>query len=1040
MSEQESTTHNSFASTISEKNNWGRYDKNVLRVTVERVENDSIFVHEPDNGQNIQVCFGEANRYLTREGKGSWDYLAKIVTTGSTLNLVRTRWKDGICMPELIIYEPDYLINITTIAACFDENLKESPFVGLINKIKADEPSIATHLGNLAGKLLDDIVHQNTTSYTESFDAFFHDNALSISCCKGMREIGKEDRLKEDGEKQKRNIEELINNELPKLINSYDRSKIVLEPSFFSEILGIQGRLDFLYEGKDETIIVEQKSGKGAFVRSDTPGFDKDCPTPVLKHVIQLLLYRALFQYEFQKYTHELKDTFLLYSKYGKGLVPIHNSSSLLIRAIRMRNLLTWNELQYANGAFRYLDVIKPSTLRAEGVNDRFWTTYKEGEFNRILTPVQQATPLERAYYYRFQQFIAAEQVFSSLGNRQQEDAGFSSVWIDTLEAKKAAGNIYDNLRILNFSETKGAIRAITLVFDEKISVDMSNFRRGDIVFLYPYNKDGRPDACAQMVHRGSLVDITPDTITLQLRNRQANKTVFNVTADTRWAIEHDSTSASSNSLHRSMHSFLSTEKRRRDILLFQQEPTTNNDVALVGDYGEMNDLVLNAKRADDMFLVIGPPGTGKTSFGMLNILQEELKDPQSQILLLSYTNRAVDEICSKLTESHIDFMRIGSALSCDKAYHEYLADRRLQGLSHSMAVRERLSEVRVFCGTTVAMTSNSLLFNVKRFTLAIVDEASQILEPHLIGLLSALSGGVPAIKKFILIGDHKQLPAVVQQSVEESSVSEPILHEIGLYNCRLSLFERLLNHFKKEDNTYDPRFVYMLRKQGRMHKDIAEFPNIAFYGGMLDIVGSPILPHQDEVLPARSNTGNEILDILRTKAIAFINTPSSLQTPSDKVNKEEAELIANVVLEIYKEEAVHFSADKTIGIIVPYRNQIATIRKAICDEADRQGLSTDALLLLQSICIDTVERYQGSQRDYILYGFTVHYDYQLDFLTSTNFMENDTEIDRKLNVAMTRAKRRLLMFGNAPLLSHCSVYLKLINYLREKGAYFERL
>lgn len=133
------------------------------------------------------------------------------------------------------------------------------------------------------------------------------------------------------------------------------------------------------------------------------------------------------------------------------------------------------------------------------------------------------------------------------------------------------------------------------------------------------------------------------------------------------------------------------------------------------------------------------------------------------------------------------------------------------------------ISGMRVFCATTAALNANIHLFKIKHFDLAVIDESSQILEPHLIGLLSAQSGGRDAISRFVLIGDHKQLPAVVQQTPEESNVDDDELRSIGLTDCRLSLFERLLSNFKT-DHGYDPRYVYMLTRQGRMHRDIAEF------------------------------------------------------------------------------------------------------------------------------------------------------------------------------------------------------------------------
>ena len=124
-------------------------------------------------------------------------------------------------------------------------------------------------------------------------------------------------------------------------------------------------------------------------------------------------------------------------------------------------------------------------------------------------------------------------------------------------------------------------------------------------------------------------------------------------------------------------------------------------------------------------------------------------------------------------------------------------------------------------------MTSKPFIFSLKHFKLAIIDESSQILEPNLIGLLSA-------VDKFILIGDYKQLPAVVQQSEQDSGIPTindsqkggvidmSILQDICLTNCRNSLFERLIHW---EDHEERSEFIGILRRQGRMHPEIAEFP-----------------------------------------------------------------------------------------------------------------------------------------------------------------------------------------------------------------------
>ncbi|MDE5869632.1 MAG: hypothetical protein K2H18_05315, partial [Muribaculaceae bacterium] len=89
---------------------------------------------------------------------------------------------------------------------------------------------------------------------------------------------------------------------------------------------------------------------------------------------------------------------------------------------------------------------------------------------------------------------------------------------------------------------------------------------------------------------------------------------------------------------------------------------------------------------------------------------------------------------------------------------------------------------------------------------------------------------------------------------------------------------------------------------------------------------------------------------------------------------------------------------------------------------------------LLNGITIDTIERYQGSQRKFIIYGFTVSRSYQLGFLSDQTFKEGDDLIDRKLNVAMTRAEEHLLLVGNAPLLRSNAIFSRLLDYLEERN------
>ena len=1005
------------------KRRWSKFDINILRCIVASWDDDYIYATEEQNLNNLKICYNEQNHYLTHNGKGDWSYLKQILKTDAQLNLVRIRMEEDICMPELIIFEPDYLIDITTIASCF-ETYAESPFVNMVNKLKPQANTVHIHLGNLAGRFLDDTVHNRTISFGESVMEFFKTNTISLTSCDDMNDQPTVTRFYQDARSQKANIQKLIGNDLPHAVDEYDPKAVVLEPTFFSEVLGIQGRLDFLHEKDGNTTIIEQKSGKGAFIPFSSPEYNPNKPEPQEKHLVQLSLYRALFNYEFKKHSEQLRHFMLLYSKYSDGLVSIANLPELTLRAIRMRNLLTWCEMTYTDKGLDLLYKLTPDMLNRKGVTGRLWEEWTRPELERLLSPIHEASALERAYYFRFMKFVEKEHLLSKIGNKTKDDSGFAAIWLDTLEDKRAAGNIYEDLAIDSFGMNDGMVESLRLKFAFEQSADTSNFRKGDIVILYPYKEGCVPNACAQMVNRASIKDITTDAIEVVLRNSQTDRQVFDVPQGTCWAIEHDMFESSARALYSGLHSFLSASKERRDLLLGQRQPDIDEHIHIRGEYGRFNTLVERAKQSRDMFLVIGPPGTGKTSFGLLNILKEELLDPHSNVILLSYTNRAVDEICSKLVESGIDFLRIGSELTCDDAYHDHLLGNRVSQCRTARDVKEIISNTRVFCATTAALNANIHLFKIKHFDLAIIDESSQILEPHLIGLLSAKSGGRNAISRFVLIGDHKQLPAVVQQTEEESRVDEPELLAIGLTNCRLSLFERLLAGLKTS-NGYDPRYVYMLTRQGRMHQTIAEFPNYAFYGNRLEVV-----PLDHQTLPCRpADSGNGITQLLSMRRVAFVNAEKPRTSAAVKTNQVEAEMIAATVVEIYRLTKESFDDSQTVGVIVPYRNQIATVRSAI----DQKGIP-----LLHNITIDTVERYQGSQRDYIIYGFTIQQYNQLNFLTNNVFEEDGMVIDRKLNVAMTRARLHLLMVGNTDILIENFTFYKLLRYLMDNDSYFD--
>ena len=984
----------------------------VLRCTVDTLEPGRIGATEKGSGRRISVAYqGEY-----------WGYLEKIAAKGSRLNIVAAAYDKGKAayVPGLVIYEPDYLVNVTTVASCF-ETYAESPYVHLVNKLKQPANTEHIHLGNLAGKFLDDAVHRHTSSFTDSFNAFFRDNALAMVACDAMHDSDALRAFYKNAKTQKGNIERTVAEELPAAIPGYDPKDARLEPAFFCEALGLQGRMDFLWEGPGQRVVIEQKSGKGAFPRAQQ---DPDTPMPQEKHLVQLALYRAVFDYGIDWEDSHGTKSLLYYSKYRHGLVDAPIPAELLLRSIRMRNLIAWCEMGYAGGGADILTRLTPEMLNRKNLRGRLWESYVRPGLEEVLRPVREAPKEERAYCLRFMQFVEKEQLLSKTGGNATGRPGFSSLWNDTIEEKEAAGNILHGLAPDLTSVGRGAVEEVGLLFKGGRECGPSNFRPGDIVVAYPYKDGTVPDVRRQMAIRATIKELADDRVTLQLRSKQPDGTVFRTPGGISWAVEHDLFDSSSAAFYPGLHSLLTATEDRRDLLMCRRPPMVDGSAKPVMRHGDFGELAARAAQARELFIIIGPPGTGKTSFGLTTLLKEELAHPGSHILLMAYTNRAVDEICGKLEECGIDYARIGSRLSCDPQYAGKLLRNRLAGCTKGEEVEAEVKGTRVYCATTAAMNANPDLLKLMRFDLAIIDEASQILEPHIAGLLCARHGAVDAIGKIVLIGDHKQLPAVVLQQAEDSAVEQPGLRAIGVDDCRRSFFERMLGRFK-DGSGYDPRFVYMLTKQGRMHPDIADFPNKAFYGGRLQAVP---LPHQLRRLEA-SGSPNGIARLLSTRRVAFVASEKPRTRVPDKTNPVEAAMVAATVEQVRLLAGDAFNPGKTVGVIVPYRNQIAEVRKAI-GKTGTEGLD--------GITIDTVERYQGSQRDYIVYSFTITGTAQLAFLTDNVFAEDGVDIDRKLNVAMTRAKEGLVMIGNPEIMKEAPVFRSLMEYVRGKGGYLD--
>ena len=913
-------------------------------------------------------------------------------TEGMQLNLLDCHREGTTITPGLIVVEPDFLVDISSVAACF-QDYGHHPMSHLFNRLKARPNSQQILLGNFAGSALDDLINSPTTPFADTLCKSFCEQALQFCTCSGFDAT----RFKADAQQQVANIREAVN----VLFGEYQQDRALIEPSFVCEHLGLQGRVDLMTD--DMRLLVEQKSGKNWNIERLASHLSP-LTSYLYKedHYVQLLLYYGILRYNFQLSADKV-DIRLLYSKYAarQGLLVVNYYQQLFREAIHVRNLIVAQEVRMAREGFAtVLPQLHAGILLEDQKKADFFNKYIRDEKEQVVAPLHHLSDVERNYVERMFTFVYREQLAQKTGVQEGQSGAQADLWNMPLAEKQETGCI------LMGPIVECDVEHVTLRIDT--SEVLPNFRRGDMVYVY--RCDDVPDVCRSILYKGIIELLTDTLLTIRLGERQQNEHVF---SEGTYAVEHASSDVTTTSALRSILSFCSAPEDKRQLLLGLRPPRRDTSITLSRSYSpHYDEMLLKARQAQDYFLLQGPPGTGKTSMALRFLVEEELNASFSQylnisILLTAYTNRAVDEICSMLEDAGIDYLRIGYEASCDPRFAHRLLDRVLAEKPRLDDIRQQLQEVRVVVSTTSMLQSRSFLLDIKHFSLCIVDEASQILEPNIIGLLSSDS-----IERFILIGDHKQLPAVVVQPDDE-----PTLHD-----CRLSLFERLL---RQEREAGREAFTAILRRQGRMHPDIAAFPNEFFYAR--EQLQPVPLPHQEETeLQYLQPSEDALDDLLKQHRVLFFPSgllSSPLTSPlspltSDKVNPAEASLVADLLRRIYRQYGERFDATKTVGVIVPYRNQIAMIRREIAQLGIPQ---------LLDISIDTVERYQGSQRDVIIYSFTIRHPYQLDFLCANSFDEDGRTIDRKLNVAMTRARKQLLMTGCTSVLNQNPIFAQLI-------------
>ncbi|NBC09548.1 MAG: AAA family ATPase [Bacteroidetes bacterium] len=910
---------------------------------------------------------------------------------------------EGVYHPRAFVVEPDYLVDVTAIAECFQPE-GTNPWPYLLKKFLPKPPNKYLMLGNIANFFLDELMHNPELSFKTAFQRTFRNNPLQY-CLFDNNQVRE---IMQKSQKHFINLQQMVKQGFAE--QGIQPEACYLEPSFYSETYGIQGRLDLLHLGPDKASIVELKSGSP--FRPNVYGLSAN-------HFTQTLLYDLIVRSAFGKEADPAN--YILYS--GQESRQLRFAPRILSQqyeALQVRNQLVAIERLLAQiGDPRRGDLLEQGDRLFSKLSPRRQTALKGfarrdmEEFEKVYTALP---PLTRRYFVAFAGMIAREHQLAKAGEQGMDNVnGLASLWLNSFEEKQSGFDIISHLHVHEMQAGEEE-PLITFLKSERTN-PLANFRIGDIAVLYPH-QEGQA-VLSNQIFKCSIIDITNEQVVVRLRSKQFNTQVFE--QFDAWNLEHDLLDSSFNAMYRGLYAFANAPKEKQELLLTRSAPREGAPEELPVDQEltpEQQDIFRRALAAEDYFLLWGPPGTGKTSMMLKHLVSYLLDNTQENLLLLAYTNRAVDEICTAIEHIRQDirrhYLRIGSRYGTAPAFQDQLLQSKIAKAGNRKELTEVINRHRIVVATVSSIAGKQELLQLKTFDRVIIDEASQILEPMLVGLL-------PHFKRFILIGDHNQLPAVVVQNPTASAIPEDPLHQIGLHNLRNSLFERL---FKRcQENGWHWAYA-QLSHQGRMHEDIMLFPNRYFYNNTLHTLPESvsIAYKQKRALPFRlSEEASEIERLLCSERVVFLPTPPDDNSATQKTNAHEAEKVGQVVGTFQRLFARH-NYDfhhNSLGIITPYRAQIAQIRSVL----EQQSAPLDLLT------IDTVERYQGGARDVIVISLCTNSLNQLASLSSMS----EEGVDRKLNVALTRARNHLVIIGNPELLERSDIYRALLKFCAEK-------